>query len=329
MTLPVFCDWLKVSDSAVTQSPSSWHSRILRTSGGRVEWERQAWIDVRQTSSASSCRARFIESGENRADGQHGILTIDGNLGRFGQPDNLFGLSVTDCPERVLQVIEQATQTRYQLPDLLDLRRVDLTCNFVFENATDASAFINWAQQMHIGRAAAKPYPTGCTWVTENWSAKVYDKIADLKRHKQNDLANELQEREGYVLRLETTIRTDELKRLELSTLDKWKVDTMNVIFSDRFAPILRGENLPTLDRLADTLPMRLGMALQAWRNGMDYQAALKDGRISRRTYYRIKAELLSYGVDISTRCNIHTLAIRPRLLEMRPLHKPEWMKAA
>lgn len=98
-----------------------------------------------------------------------------------------------------------------------------------------------------------------------------------------------------------------------------------NVIFSNRFAPILRGDNLPTLDDLADTLPTRLATCLHAWRNGMDYQAAMRDKRISRPTFYRLKSDLLRYGVDISNRCNVHTLAIRPRLIEMKPLHQPAW----
>ena len=149
-----------------------------------------------------------------------------------------------------------------------------------------------------------------------------------MRRHNLNDLADELQRREGYILRLEMTLRTDELKRLELHTLDKWSADMENVIFTEKFAPILRGENLPTLDKLADILPARLATCLQAWRNGMDYQAAMRDNRISRATFYRLRADLLSHGVDISERCNVRTLNIRPRLIEMKPLEQPAWWES-
>lgn len=326
MRLPIFCDWLKVADSAYTYQPQDWRASIMRTLGRSVEWERRAWIDLKQTSSASAVRARFLETGELHADGrQAGTLHLDGNLGRFGQSSNLFGLHVSDAAERVLDLLAKATRTHFDNPSTLALRRVDLTCNFSFASAADAAAYIDWAAQHHLGRATPRHYPTGCSWVTENWSGKVYDKLADMRRHNLNELADELQRREGYILRLETTLRTDELKRLKADTLDKWSADMENVIFTDKFAPILRGENLPTLDELADTLPARLATCLQAWRNGLDYQAALRDRRISRATFYRLKADLLPFGVDISHRCNVRTLNIRPRLIEMRPLEQPAW----
>lgn len=330
MRLPVFCDWLKVADSAFTYQPKAWRSRVMRMTGHDLDWERRAWVEFRHTSSTSAIRGRFLETGELNDDGrQHGFLHLDGNLGRFGAADNLFGLHVRETPPRLLDLLGSATDTFYADPLALHLRRVDLTCNFSFESAADASAYIAWAGQHNLGRSQPRPYPTGVTWVTENWSAKVYDKIADLRRHKLNDLADELLRREGYVLRLETTIRTVELKSNNLDTLDKWNTDMENVIFSNRFAPILRDSNLPTLDDLADTLPVRLATCLEAWRNGMDYQAAMRDGRMSRATYYRLRADLLHHGIDIAHRSNVTTMKIRPRLLEMRALDRPEWMRAA
>jgi len=324
--LPVFCDWLKVADSAFTYQPSAWRSRIMRTTGRDVDWERRAWVDFKQTSSASKIRGRFLETGALNDDGrQHGILHLDGNLGRFGAANNLFGLHVQDAAKNVLQLLGDSTDTYFQNSETLALRRVDLTSNFSFGTAADAAAYIDWAAQHSIGRAQVHPYPTGCSWVTQNWSAKVYDKLADMRRHNLNELADELQRREGYILRLELTLRTDELTRLELATLDKWSPDMENIIFTEKFAPILPGENLPTADHLADTLPVRLATCVQAWRNGMDYEAAWRDGRINRRTFQRLRKDLLPFGIDISHRCNVRTLNIRPRLIEMKPFEQPAW----
>lgn len=329
MRLPVFCDWLKVADSAFTYQPSAWRSRIMRTTGRDVDWERRAWVDFKQTSSASKIRGRFLETGALNDDGrQHGTLHLDGNLGRFGAGNNLFGLHVQDAAKNVLKLLGNSTETYFENPETLALRRVDLTCNFSFASATDAAAYVDWAQQHRLHRAVSVPYPTGCAWVTQNWSAKVYDKLADMRRHNLNELADELQRREGYILRLELTLRTDELARLELATLDKWSLEMENVIFTEKFAPILRGENLPTLDDLADRLPVRLATCLEAWRNGMDYQAAMRDRRISRATFYRLRKDLLPLGIDISHRCNVRTLNIRPRLIEMTPLHQPAWWES-
>lgn len=330
MTLPVFCDWLKVTDSAFTYNPKNWRARLLRMSGTTVDWQRQAWQELKCTSSSSTIKAKFNDFGNLEDDGrQNGHLHIDGNLGRFGKLSNVFGLHVRDAAPRVFDLLGSATDTFFCNPLAVQLRRVDLTSNFAFASAADASAYIQWAQQNNLGRAVARPYATGCAWVTDNWSAKVYDKLADMRRHNLGDLADELHRREGYILRLEMTLRTDELRRNDLESLDKWSANMENVIFSEKFAPILRGENLPTLDQLADELPTRLATALHAWRNGMDYLAALRDNRISRRTFYRLKADLLPFGVDISHPCKIHTLAIRPRLIEMRPLEQPAWWDKA
>jgi len=329
MGFPVFCDWLKVADSAFTTDPEAWRSRMVKLSGNDVEWERRAWVDHKQTSSSAAFRARFLESGQLTEGKQHGTLHLDGNLGRFGQSTNLFGLHVHEAPHGVLGLLRGSTSTEFTDPLALHLRRVDLTCNFAFGAAADATAYIDWAAQHHIGRANARHYPTGCAWVTENWSAKVYDKLADMRRHNLTELAEELQRREGYILRLELTLRTDELKRLDLETLDKWSPEMENVIFSDKFAPILRGENLPSLDTLIESLPARLATCLHAWRGGMDYQAALRDRRSSRATFYRLRADLLPHGVDIANRSNVTTLNIRPRLIEMRPLHMPDWWERA
>lgn len=330
MRLPIFCDWLKMADKSFTYQAPRWRSRILRINEGKTEWEKRAWMDFKDTSSSSSIRGRFLETGENESDGrQNGILHLDGNLGRFGKKSNLFGLSCRDSANQALALLGTSTDTYYHEAEKVSLRRVDLTANFVFGTAADASAYIDWTKQVHIGRASARPYESGCTWVTENWSAKVYDKIADMRRHNQNELADELKNREGYVLRLEMTLRTDELKRLNVDTLDKWNTDMEKILFTEKFSPILITQNLPSADDLCDELPVRLSMAVQAWRNGMDYRAALNDGRIHRATFYRLKADLLPFGIDISTRCNVRTLAIRPRLIEMRPLHKPDWWDEA
>lgn len=321
---------MKMSDKSFTYQPSKWKSRILRINDGKTEWEKRAWMEFKETSSSSSIRGRFLETGNLESDGrQNGTLHLDGNLGRFGQKSNLFGLHVEDCAKKALDILGNSTDTYYQAPEKTSLRRLDLTCNFTYASAADATAYLDWGKQTRIGQTSAVPYETGCMWPTENWSAKIYDKLADLRRHKLGDLADELQQREGYILRLELTLRTDELKRLQLDTLDKWTPQMENIIFSEKFAPLLIAQNLPSADELCDSLPLRLSNAVQAWRNGTDYKAAVRDKRITERTYYRLKAELLPYGIDISMRCNVRTLAIRPRLIEMKPLHQPDWWKEA
>ncbi len=287
------------------------------------QWKRHAWVDLRDARQQDDTRRSDSTLVRVRWDPENQLLTLDGNMGRFGRRDNAWGESVWHAGWNFLDHLAKHHRLRLQADPAV--KRVDLTANVLFENAREAYAYIQWAAGIKLGRAQPHEYPTGVAWVTENWSAKVYDKLADLRRHKHHELAAIIEEVEGYMLRLELTLRTDELARNGLDTLSKWQEseDAMTVIFTDKFRPLNRGGAV--IDEAHEHMPNRLTNALEAWRNGRNFLAALHDGQISRATYYRLRKELLQYGYDISQPCNVTRMRIKPREVNYRFAPMPEW----
>jgi len=321
--IPVFCDWVKLS-APVKSRHESFDRWIECTHGvGISDWKRSAWVQVKDERQVSDMRKSDTTKIRARYNHETGHIHIDGNLGRWGKRDNVWGVSVWNAATSFLDYM--ADRETLVLAGSPTLQRVDLTANIAFVSASEASAWIAWAQTHKIGRATPRPYATGAAWITENWSAKVYDKLADLRRLQHRALADTIEAECGYLLRLETTLRTDELARLGLQDLQTWqgKEATMAKIFKDRFAPLLRGG--ASVDELTYQLPMRLSNALDGWRNGKDFTAAVRDGRMSKSTYYRLRAELLGYGVDIARPCNVVAMRIKPREVQPVFVAAPGW----
>lgn len=322
--VPVFCDWIKLS-APVKSVHRSFDRWIECSSSGVIDWRRQAWVQVQDERQVTDTRKSDSTKIRARYNAETSYIHIDGNLGRWGKRDNVWGRPVWQSAMSFLDFM--ADRETLILSGSPTLHRVDLTANIAFRTASEASAWIAWAQTHKIGRANPRPYATGSAWVTENWSAKVYDKLSDLRRLGHKALADTIEAECGYLLRLETTLRTDELTRLGLTDLAAWqgRDHTMAKIFMDRFKPLLRGG--ASVDELTDELPMRLSNALDAWRNGKDFHAAVRDGRLSRRTYYRLRSDLLAYGVDIASPCNVVAMRIKPREVQPAFVAAPEWYR--
>lgn len=315
---PVFCDWLTLSVPVASVPP--WLERVIESrTGDDVHWRRPGWVDVRGHDGSASTLVRLRYMPES------GRLRIDGNLGRWMRSSSVWGMGVYQAGRRFLD--HQAAKGILQTGPA-DVTRVDLTCNVSFDSQRDAYDWLRWATTIRLGRKAPQQYETGVTWRTKRWYAKVYDKVHDLRRHGHHALAETLLDHEGYILRLELTLRTDELHRLGYRTLDDYmhKDHDMAVIFTGRFRPLIQGRGA-TVDDLIREMPTRLACAVQAWRNGIDFRREVADGKISRRTYYRLKAEVMEYGIDISIPSNVTTLTIKPREITARFVAEPEWHK--
>lgn len=209
----------------------------------------------------------------------------------------------------------------------MQVKRVDLTANVSFKNAVEAYNYLRWAKTQKVHRLPPVGYQTGVAWVTENYSLKVYDKIADLKRLKNPSLAERLLMESGYILRFDLTLRTDELEKYQVGLLADWqnRSEIMNVIFTDKFKPLIRND--VSVDAVTDVMPVRLANAVDGWRNGRNYPAMVADGRMARRSYYRLRKELLPYGFDISQPCDVTALNIKPREIEFHFVDAPQWYR--
>lgn len=328
---PVFCDWLKLKMPAkLDAAPFERYIQCYRGQDGSdygksTDWVRPAWTEIRDPRQQDDQKRSDSTLVRVRWSGEHESLTVDGNLGRFGWRDNVWGTSVYASAWNFLDFL--AAHHRLNIQANPDVRRVDLTANVAFRDARDAYAYIAWTQGVKVGRAQPRIHQTGTAWVTENWSAKVYDKLLDMRRHGLHELAEKLASQVGYLLRFELTLRTDELNRYGLDNLKSWKEkeSAMNIIFTEKFKPLARGGAV--VDEAVRDMPVRLSNAVEAWRNGRNFTAAVADGALSKRTYYRLRKELLTYGVDISQPCNVTRLNIKPREVPFSFVAAPEWYR--
>lgn len=325
--IPVFCDWAKVRMS-VSQAPEGTDYKILqcnRSLGAEnPDWERNAWVqhikkpesidEFHDSSASSSVRVRYSP--------ESGYLDIDGNLGRWGRGDSVWGSGVYAS---VMGFLPNMLKEPVRVTSPIKMKRIDLTANVAFKSATDAYAYLRWAGMHKLHRINPRNYLTGVTWVTENWSMKIYDKIVDLNRTKNKLLSDKINAEVGYMLRFEITLRTDELEKYKMSLLSDWqhKEHMMGVIFTDKFKTLLKND--VNVDIETEIMPARLAAAVDSWRSGRSFPAMLSDGRISRATYYRLRKDLMEYGYDISQPADVTALNIKPREVEFSFVDAPTW----
>lgn len=301
-----------------------------RTKTDCVDWRRPSWVQIADAIQVSDKRRSDSTKIQVRHNPEAGVIRVSGNLGRWGQRDNVFGLSVGAAGLGFMDYLSKYHPVSFTAAP--HLQRVDLTANIAFESASDYYDWLKWAGSLRVGRLKPKTYDTGVAWVTEEWSMKVYDKGADLRRHGLTDLAAAMEQEFGYLARLETTLRTDELERLNASELTDWLEggqQMQNVIFHEKFKGLIAGTSGVSVDELSRELPLRLANALDAWRNGRNFPAAVADARINVRTYQRLRKDLLVYGVDIAQPCNVTAMRIRPRSIQPVFVSAPDWYRRA
>ena len=97
-------------------------------------------------------------------------------------------------------------------------------------------------------------------------------------------------------LRIEAFIRQLELKRRHLHILSNWDIDTPEELLLECLSKLELSDVYMLDESVLDTLPPRLRMTYNAWLNGEDLKSIY-----TQRTFYRVRKQLLNYGIDIST----------------------------
>lgn len=313
MTKPAFdsviCDWLGGSHTYLEPVNPLDSGRILKIDrDGVIEYEKRTWEQIRCPSSDTSIRIR--------CDGKR--LDFTGNIGRFQQKDNKTGLGLLGCVERWQEVMKNigldvrmfGTVVRPGTVAEVGTRitRADLASNF---RVSDYAAFCRSKLSRPIGRRHPREGRYGPTWGYEAkrsnwWKAKVYDKQAELdglRTSKGGDTT----------ARFEIQLGGEWLKRENLHTVKAWGDDMAKIIYG-RFASELFRETT-SVEEWGD-IPARLRGHAILWRDGVDLRQIM-----SQSAWYRTKSQLLEYGVDIRTPCNVVALTSRCRTIEIQPLH--------
>lgn len=319
---PVCCDWLSGRHEYAIPIPPRESGRILRIDrDGVIEYDSQLWEQIRCSSSDTSLRVR--------CDGK--ALHFMGNIGRFGESDNVTGLTVIQCVEKWGEVLRRlgfecfgfGSRWRRRSVEgvpvvnpessVLEcgtwLTRIDLAGNFeVSDYAALSSAFM----VRRIGQRLPFAGRYGPTWGYESkrsnwWKAKLYDKTAETEGKRRSAGGSTL-------ARFEVQLGSEFLKRKGLDSVKSWMEgqNMENVVYQDFGGPLFR-ESLAV--QSWDEIPSRLQHWATLWREGKDLRT-----KMSLASYYRVRAKLLEYGLDIGTPCNVLALTRHVQVVTVRPV---------
>lgn len=129
-------------------------------------------------------------------------------------------------------------------------------------------------------------------------SCKFYNKFRELSIHPPTCNKQTIDQLKKYIygkVRVEVTLRAQELKRQNIDRLRKWTSQTPLEVHKEWIdkLEISRLTYLP--EAVASNLPTGIATTYFAYRNGADLRSIM-----SRPTFYRHRKQLLEYGIDIA-----------------------------
>lgn len=329
----VFCDWLSMYQIHPQGGlPVINSGRVVAVDAdGSVEW---TTCKKMEHVGSFDTRLRFMCDGTR--------VIFEGNIGRYGRSDNVFGYSVLDCVGLASDFLEgfglpRFSQIENNLPASRSdsyiktgavITRVDLTQNYLTGSPENASRLVHYmAGQQGHGRegrnAVAKAYGnTGVTWGegSKHWYAKLYLKFLEMEKHAHPMVLDWC--RQVGLARHEVSLKSRYLLRHGLQDLRSWIVkegEKMENVIYGRFGEIF---NRNTVQRSSlDDMPDKLRRVVLDWMSGND----IWHGSESRWTKNRLRNALLPYGYDIKTPCDVSRLNLRVEVITMQPAVAPEW----
>lgn len=319
----VCCDWMTGRHEYAQPVEARDSGRILRIDrDGVIEYEVQQWEQIKCASSDTSLRVR--------CDGK--TLKFMGNIGRFQERDNREGISVIECVEKWEEVLRRmgydttgfGTKTVRIVSDGYGelcgdsgvlgagtfLTRIDLAGNF---EVSDYQSLCAAMMIRRIGQKLPMQGKYGPTWGYDAkrsnwWKAKFYDKTAELEGRRKTSSG-------ATLARFEVQLGSEYLKREKLERVKAWKGEDMAQIIYGRFAEQVFRDSLAVQDWT--DIPAKLRAYAIIWRDGGDTRLEFsgKSGG-----WYKVRRQLLEYGIDIGTPCNVTALARHSRIVEVTPV---------
>jgi II/X family phage/plasmid replication protein len=339
--IPVI-DWITIT-APLPHADSIGAGRVVSIdSNGVPQWETVKRLSVRGSFSSSIT----VRSCTHTAT-PFSHVEISGNPAKLFQGHNLWGTD--DLPALVYATLEfianrlsipvcDRTRAEWRAGDV-QLTRVDCTESFHLASKAEVLAWLRAAEQTaHLSHRGRGQLCKGSTLYfgknSRRSSLKFYSKGQEItaKDHGQDSILGlpAAVDWANKTLRAELTIRSMELKRLNLSHVRDWITD--NGVPSVVTAQLLRHQlgsiTMTTIHRLPATVLGSLRPSLQtaylAWESGADLRHTL-----SRATFYRYRSELLPHGIDLATLNPKDVSNVVPlhRVLEAIPVGVPDWAK--
>lgn len=353
MTNAVFCDFLSIyqehekgtlpviNNGCVTQFEADAIQQFIDPETGELKTVFDATKAEWTTTKHFDYEGSFDTKIKVKCDGYR--VSLSGNIGRLGRPDNLFGYSVLDCVIRandVLALLGIPPFTHKRGTNLASggikaggavITRIDLTKNYATGSHRNAVRFVHYMAGQDAGRrGSAKLYgENGVTWGegSKYHYSKLYIKSESMGDHVSPEVLNWTHEQ--GIVRHEIELKTRWLSQNGFNSITSWidpyKTDMYegeimeNVVYA-KFSDVLtRGTATKTA---LESIEGNIGRVARDWRSGQDVWG---DTTYSERTRRRWRKELLPYGIDIKQPSNMVRLAIKVEVIQAQEVKAPDW----
>ena len=332
--MTVFIDWLSMAQVHAIRLPVVNDGRVIAIDmHGQVEYETDRKMPL-EGSHDTKLRVR--------CDGFR--VEVDGNIGRFNRPDNLFGLTYEQCVEKWSRILRELGLPGFS-PGIPMIRqrvgrtsrliehtgavntRIDVTKNYTCGNDELLNMFMNHlgAQQLSRTKAGTKTRDGSVTWGEGSRFVYeiLYDKFRELIRHSKGlDHIERVADwcKENGIARHECKFKTRYLTQKHLRFLAETSHDLLveeyNMRAEKLFSQIVQWDTL-------NDIPKPFRATAKDWVDGVDLASTM-----SLRTFFRHRSYLKQFGFDISmTPPNIEERQrlITPVKVEIRDAVAPDW----
>ncbi len=325
-------DWLDFAVDVIHDPIPA--GRVLAVNpDGTLEWDVPQSMHI-EGSYESKMRVRS-QGGDGQ--GRATALYFCGNPSKFLQGHNVFGSDDVNALARA--VFDRVLDTLALRADLValsvargafDVKRIDITRSFQFRDRREVQAVLSSLAVKSRSRMGRAQTAGGTVYHGKNsrrYTVKCYCKAEELEAGKKHRLPAQLDPTPikafaENLLRIEVTLRSKELQQLQLSRGAQLTPTVVRQLHRDYFGRIemsaqakIPSEELALMTRaIRDTYLM--------WHSGIDVRPMM-----SQTTFYRHRATLLGYGVDIALPYEGASCPVIPLFREVvgEPVGIPEW----
>ena len=302
------------------------------TPDGEVEW-----VSPKRVQATGSFEKKVsIKSVGGDGTGLATHLWVNGNPSKFLQGHNVFGsddiISLMYDLFNVIAKQYQLTPTSEELYRIrtgdYELKTVDINYSYELPSKSDVLAFIRaleFKAKTRHGRPSTKGGTLYFGKTSQRWAIKFYCKAEEIQttrgRLPDNLQGVGIENWAENKLRIELRLLSKQLKILNINKVKDLYVDKVNEIFNEYLRKVEMSEQIALTDEKMIEIPKRLRMTYRAWLDGHD----LRD-MLSKSAYYRHRADLKLYGINIDLRpestkkSNVVPLI---RVLEAKPASIP------
>lgn len=324
MTMKIKCDHDGIISNGEVVS--------LSKDGDSIEWSLVKYLPVVGSHDATISIRSITQQ----------TIEVSGNPVKWLQGHNLFGTNdlkaliwaffneLLKIPE--LKLKPSLQQLHAIKSGKLTISRIDINETWFLNSRQEVLAWLEAAgQKMRLKHRGAGQFKGDTLYFGKNsrrWSIKCYSKGDEINSKKSNfPDALRTPEMLAYAdraLRLELTLRSNQLREWLLHDVSHWNADTGKMLLLGLIKGLEMSSNMRLTDDVIKSLPSAIAMAYMAWWGGADLKQML-----AKNTFYRYRRKLKEYDVDIgilrdSEQEDSKVIPLM-RVLEAEPVGIPDW----